>query len=86
MDFELTLLKKISVLSEHMLYKVAVLEENLSQICSASYTLIEQAKEYKDKVLTAMEYLREEVDELELIVAKKHWQLPTYDDILYSVK
>ncbi len=86
MDFELTLLKKISVLSEHMLYKVAVLEENLSQICSASYTLIEQAKQYKDKVLTAMEYLREEVDELELIVAKKHWQLPTYDDILYSVK
>jgi glutamine synthetase len=32
-----------------------------------------------------MSELRMAVDELELIVSKKHWTIPSYAEILYSV-
>ncbi|MHB1454268.1 MAG: glutamine synthetase III family protein [Saccharofermentanales bacterium] len=39
----------------------------------------------RDYVLTAMNELRESVDELETLVGKKYWAVPDYTDILYSV-
>jgi glutamine synthetase len=36
-------------------------------------------------VFTAMSELRVVVDELEMIISKKYWRLPTYAEILYSV-
>ena len=33
-----------------------------------------------------MQELRQVIDELENVVAKKYWDLPTYFDMLYSVK
>ncbi len=41
---------------------------------------------FMNDVIPKMESVREMIDALELIVSKKHWSLPTYDDILYSVK
>ena len=40
---------------------------------------------YRDKVFAAMSELRLIVDELETFVAKKHWPLPKYAELLYSV-
>ena len=45
----------------------------------------ELAVAYREKVFAAMNVLRTTADELELIVGKKYWSLPTYPDILYSV-
>ncbi|MHB8962943.1 MAG: glutamine synthetase III family protein [Saccharofermentanales bacterium] len=39
----------------------------------------------RDYVVTAMNELRESVDELETLVGKKYWAVPDYTDILYSV-
>jgi glutamine synthetase len=50
---------------------------SLSSASSACY--------YADYILPAMKELRQTVDELEAITAKKHWPLPTYGEILYSV-
>jgi glutamine synthetase len=39
-----------------------------------------------DKVFASMEALRIVIDEVELIVAKKYWPVPTYGDLLFSVQ
>ena len=41
---------------------------------------------YKNEVLPVMESLRETVDTMESITAKKFWPYPAYGDILFSVK
>ena len=44
-----------------------------------------QARYYRDMVLGSMTELRLTVDELETIVARKHWPMPDYAELLYSV-
>ena len=47
---------------------------------------LELAKAYREKVYMAMSELRLVVDELETLVGSKYWTLPTYAEILNSVK
>jgi glutamine synthetase len=47
--------------------------------------ILAHASFYRDKIFTAMAELRLVVDELETLVARKHWPFPTYAQILYSV-
>jgi len=42
-----------------------------------------KARAYKDKVLYYMNELRKPVDELEMMVDKNLWPMPTYGDILF---
>lgn len=44
----------------------------------------EQARFYHFDVMPAMENLRTPIDELELLVDKKAWPMPSYGDMLYS--
>jgi glutamine synthetase len=44
-----------------------------------------QAEFFKDKVCPAMEALRKPVDELEMIVDKDMWPMPSYGDLLFEV-
>lgn len=43
------------------------------------------AKYYHDEVMTAMVALREPVDELEMIVDKDMWPMPSYGDLMFEV-
>ena len=45
----------------------------------------EQAEFFKDEVVPAMEALRGPVDELEMIVDKDMWPMPSYGDLLFEV-
>ncbi len=45
----------------------------------------EQAKFYRDKVRKKMEELRDFADQLERLVEKKSWPLPTYEDLLFKL-
>lgn len=45
----------------------------------------EQAKYYRDAVIPAMEELRTPVDELEMIVDKEMWPMPSYGDLIFEV-
>jgi glutamine synthetase len=47
--------------------------------------ILSQASFYRDSIFTAMSELRLIVDELETLVARKHWPFPTYGQMLYSV-
>ena len=45
----------------------------------------EKAFFYKDHVRTAMEALRVPCDELEMIVDKEMWPIPTYGELMFEV-
>ena len=45
----------------------------------------EQAVYYHSEVFTAMEALRRPVDQLEMIVDKEEWPMPSYGDLLFEV-
>ena len=45
----------------------------------------EQAEFFRDTVFTAMENLRTPIDELEMLVDKEYWPVPSYGDMLFEV-
>ena len=45
----------------------------------------DQAAFYRDEVKAAMEALRAPVDELEMIVDKEMWPMPSYGDLIFEV-
>lgn len=46
----------------------------------------DQAMSYRNDVLVAMDELRKLADEMEVNTAEKYWPIPTYGDLLFSVK
>jgi len=77
-------LDKLSRLSSTLLLKLEALEKTLST-AKAKKEINDCAKFYRDNVFKAMVELRAVCDELETVVARKHWAFPTYGEILYSV-
>ena len=78
------LLERISRLSAGLLEKLTGLENVLSK-SREEREIFAHACFYRDRVFTAMSELRLAVDELETLVAKKYWPLPSYARMLYSV-
>jgi glutamine synthetase len=77
-------LNNIAKLSASLLKKLTVLENAILET-KEDRKILAQASFYRDKVFTAMSELRAIVDELETLVAKKYWPIPTYGEILFSV-
>ena len=83
-ELEQRLLKNISKLGDCLYEKLESLESSVLDAKNYSETL-EMAHYYREVVFLNMQSLRGVVDELETLVSKKHWTLPTYAEILYSV-
>lgn len=79
------LISKLSRLSGCLAVKLDALENAVIETKSAHMDALSLARFYRDRVFSAMSELRLIIDELETIVAKKHWPYPTYAEILYSV-
>lgn len=78
------ILKKCSALLTQS--RVALLKlKDVTDEAAAKEEGIEQATFFKDVVFKAMEALRAPIDELELLVDKKDWPVPTYGDMLFEV-
>ena len=86
----------IDITSETEQLKIlSELKNRLSEETAKLDSLIEQAKScpevkekavfYHDSVLSKMSTVRDIADELELLVGKDYWPIPTYGDILFSV-
>ena len=84
-SLEGNLLNRIAALSAGLAKKLSVLESVLSEYKTNGREIFEQASFVRDQVVVAMSELRQIVDELETLVAKKHWRLPSYAELLYSV-
>jgi len=77
-------LNNIAKLSACLLRKLTALESAILE-ASQDREIQAQGAFYRDSIFTAMSELRLIVDELETLVAKKHWPIPTYAELLYSV-
>ena len=61
--------------------------KNLEKVLSkAKGESLELAMYYKDQVIPAMKKLRSEVDTLETCTSAEYWPLPTYGEMLFSIK
>ncbi len=78
------LLGQIAKLSGCLLNKLNTLESALLE-AREERELFARTKHYREQVFPAMSELRLIADELETLVAKKHWPLPSYAELLYSV-
>jgi len=84
-NLEGELLIKLSTLGDKLGKDIASLEKTLSDAENQTGTLA-TAQFYGSNVISAMNELRETVDTLETLVDENYWPLPSYGEILYSVK
>jgi glutamine synthetase len=83
-SLEESLAAEISGLSSKLLQKLTQLEEVIVRT-NKDRTILSQATFYRDFVCKSMTELREVVDKLETLIAKEHWFLPSYGEMLFSV-
>ncbi|MCM1334335.1 MAG: glutamine synthetase III [Bacteroides sp.] len=76
---------KISALASEMTAKNAELSALLAGAAEVT-DVLDTARYYHDKVFAQMNAIRAVVDELETLVAADYWPVPTYGEILFSVK
>ena len=74
----------ISELKNRLAEETGKLESLLAQAKSCT-DIKEKAVFYHDSILSKMSTVRETADELELLVGKDYWPVPSYGDILFSV-
>lgn len=85
-DFDASLLVKLSGLIKSLNEKIAVLEHLNEEGCHGGHGVAnpkQAAERCAKKVKPAMEAVREVVDELETLVADDYWPLPTYQEMLF---
>ncbi len=83
-SLEEKLTAKCTALSKEIYEQIEELESKLISAKTIEDTE-KLSRFYRDEVFTLMTEIRLKVDELETIISKKHWNLPTYAEILYSV-
>ncbi|MCR4734035.1 MAG: glutamine synthetase III [Treponema sp.] len=83
--FEGEQIKKVSALTMCIYTKLEALEKVLSEAkCKEGASEI--AMFYKDNVIPAMNELRANVDEMEGLLPSSKWPVPSYGEMLFSVK
>lgn len=83
--YEISLVKKLSALTEEIAKAADALQESLTELSSAE-DIIAEANFIRDTVLEKMGELRKPCDEAETLTAKKYWPYPSYGDLLFGVK
>ena len=79
-----TLLDKASTLLESAHDKIELLAGARAKAQKIG-NLKKQAAVYRDEVFTAMNALRADIDELEMLVPRDMWPVPTYADMLFKL-
>ena len=84
-SLERSLLERLSGLALQVNERLAALEKAEAEM-DESQDIAVQSQYAKNALFANMQRLRESVDELETVISRKHWPLPTYAEMLYSVK
>ena len=84
-QYESSLIKKLSILTDQIAFRTDALETALVEIQDMK-DIKTQSCEIRDTVLIRMQELRIACDEAETVTAKKYWPFPIYGDLLFSVK
>jgi len=83
-ETEKALIKKLAPLSEKMYKEVMELENALKNAPDSTAT--ERAVYFKDEIIIRMADLRKTVDEAEMYTDRQCWPVPSYGDVIFSVK
>ncbi len=83
-EVQTDLLNETSVLLKETKNALSHLKE-VTEIAAAMEDGKDKAFYYRQQVISAMEALRKPVDELEMIVDKEIWPMPSYGDLLFEV-
>lgn len=83
-ELEEKLLHDLSRLGNYLYAKLDTLETSVLNAKNHS-DLLESSKYYRESIFINMQHLRGVVDELETLIGKNHWPLPTYGELLFSV-
>jgi glutamine synthetase len=83
---ENTILMRISELADSLFNRVEALDNSLKENDKNGENSLQLASFYRFTVFSLMSELREITDELEQLVAKKHWPYPLYSNMLFSVR
>ena len=83
-DATLDLCGKLSALTNSLYEKTNALEAAIDGENKATGSL-EASAYYRDELVPAMNTLRAVADELETMVAEKHWPYPTYSELLFNI-
>ncbi len=78
------LVEKVSLLTKDIYAQVETLDSKLIETKNIEDALA-LGKFYRDEIFALMTETRVMVDELETIIPKRFWTLPTYGELLYSV-
>jgi len=78
------LLKKLSSLIASSYKNLAKLESAVAKT-QAIDAVVKKAESYRDRVITAMQDLRKDIDALEMIVPRDMWPVPSYTDLLFKL-
>ncbi|MBR3473841.1 MAG: glutamine synthetase III [Oscillospiraceae bacterium] len=81
--FETELGEKLGGLVDSAYEKILSLEGALQELPKEDSLRL--AVYYRDKILSRMEALRSDLDEMELLTSADYWPLPTYGELLFSV-
>ena len=80
------LLMQVNELTDRLAAQLDTLVATLDRAGCPDYDALSRAEHYRDAVIPAMTALRDTADGLEVLVAKDLWPLPSYGDILFSVR
>ncbi|HIY53603.1 MAG TPA: glutamine synthetase III [Candidatus Agathobaculum merdavium] len=80
---EADLLGRVSALTEELYQQCRALDDAVAGAPAAEAKAV--AHYYHDTILPLMDAVRAPADQLEMLVGKKYWPLPTYSDILFYV-
>ena len=83
---EEALLCQVNALTDSLSARLNALRTALTEAESSALASQTRANYYRDVVIPAMEALRADADGLEVLVAKDLWPLPSYGDMLFSVR
>ena len=84
--FEEKTLTRLSELTAVAYEKVCDLKAHMGKLAEMKKDFIGSAFFIKDEIIPCMNALRAAVDEAETICASEYWPVPTYGEILFSVK
>ena len=82
--YELSLVKKLSAITDGIYSKTDELKDEIAALSSAS-GIIEESAMIRDKILPKMAELRALCDEGETPTSKEYWPFPSYADLLFGV-
>ncbi|MBO4940574.1 MAG: glutamine synthetase III [Clostridia bacterium] len=83
-SYELTVLENASCLQANVFKGVNQLEKTLLGAEEVK-DVTKLSVYYKDKILSVMDTVRKNADELERIVAAEYWPFPVYGDLLFGI-